>query len=176
MPLRGEAGGAGKHADRRERTGTAPIPRGFEGLPGVEASQLDDRQRGLPLLRRRGEELAVRLGGDRADELQISAQQPEAQHSHLELSEASRAVERGDGRMGCNHPVDLSPGRTIGLRGEFLGNWCVVTRRCDRCWNLFVSGARKDGRVIGQIVNFPIAIAFFSTSIISRTWIEIFPD
>lgn len=105
MPLRGEAGGAGNVADRRERIGPASI-----GLEGVQASRLDVRERGLSLLRRRGEELP-----DRADELQIRAQQPEAQHSHLELSEASRAVERGDGRMGCDHPVDLSRGRAIGL-------------------------------------------------------------
>lgn len=123
MPLRGEAGGAGNVADRRERIGPASI-----GLEGVQASRLDVRERGLSLLRRRGEELPARVGGDRADELQIRAQQPEAQHSHLELSEASCAVERGDGRMGCDHPVDLSRGRAIGLSFFSFVSRC----RCDK--------------------------------------------
>lgn len=111
VPLRGEAlRGAGN----AERVGQASlVPRGSKGAgvsTGFQASQLlDDRERGLPLLWG-GKELALR-----ADELQIRAQQPEAQHSDPELSEASCPVERGDRRMGCDHPVDLSSGRTIRL-------------------------------------------------------------
>ena len=148
VPLRRETGGAGNHEDRREGVGTAPTPRGFQGF---QASELDERG-----LRSRGEELAARLGGDRADELQIRAQQPEAQHSRLELSEASRAVERGDGRVGRDHPVDLSSGGTIGSDVD-VGISCG-NKRGEKRWK----SDRANCQFSNSIVFFFLGIEIFS--------------